>query len=103
MRDLILANRRLVALQVIAAQSAYELSNQLLQRGMERFGHRMSMSSVDGLIDWLADRDLLTARELDDGHIRVATLTQAGLDVAKGRMVAAGVDRPLPMDADGSA
>lgn len=102
MRDLIAANRRIIALQVIAAQNAYELSSVLLQRALERFGHAMSMSAVDGLLDWLADRDLLTARNLD-GHIRVATLTMAGLDVAKGRMVAEGVDRPLPMDADGPA
>lgn len=103
MQDLIAANRRIITLQVLSQQSAYELSNILLQRALERFGHAMSLSAVDDLIDWLADRDLIAARKLD-GSIRVATLTQSGLDVAKGRMVADGVDRPLPMEtADGPA
>lgn len=100
MREAFAANQRIIALQALEQDSAWELSTQMLQRALEHFGHALSAVAVDGLVDWLAERDLVTVRQLGRelaGGLRVAKLTQAGLDVAQGRQRVTGVDRPLPV------
>ena len=96
MREAFAANQRIIALQALEQDSAWELSTQMLQRALEHFGHALSAVAVDGLVDWLTERDLVTVRELPGG-LRVAKLTQAGLDVAQGRQRVTGVDRPPPV------
>ena len=96
MKEAFAANQRIIALQALEQDSAWELSTQMLQRALEHFGHALSAVAVDGLVDWLTERDLVTVRELAGG-LRVARLTQAGLDVAQGRQRVTGVDRPLPV------
>ena len=95
MKEAFAANQRIIALQALEQDSAWELSTQMLQRALEHFGHALSAVAVDGLVDWLTERDLVTVRELPG--LRVAKLTQAGLDVAQGRQRVTGVDRPLPV------
>lgn len=99
MREAFAANQRIIALQALEQDSAWELSTQMLQRALEHFGHALSAVAVDGLVDWLTERDLVTVRKLGElaGGLRVAKLTQAGLDVAQGRQRVTGVDRPLPV------
>lgn len=96
MKEAFAANQRIIALQALEQDSAWELSTQMLQRALEHFGHALSAVAVDGLVDWLTERDLVTVRELTGG-LRVAKLTQAGLDAAQGRQRVTGVDRPLPV------
>lgn len=96
MKEAFAANQRIIALQALERDSAYELSTQMLQRALEYCGHALSAVAVDGLVDWLVERELVTVRELAGG-LRIARLTQAGLDVAQGRQRVTGVDRPQPM------
>lgn len=96
MKEAFAANQRIIALQALERDSAYELSTQMLQRALEYCGHALSAVAAEGLVDWLVERDLVTVRELAGG-MRIARLTQAGLDVAQGRQRVTGVDRPLPM------
>lgn len=97
MQDLIAANRRIIALQALDQDPARESNTRLLQSILEQFGHAMSAVAVDGLVDWLSERGLVTARGIGGG-LRVVRLTQAGVDAAKGRSIVAGVDRPQPID-----
>lgn len=97
MQDLIAANRRIIALQALDQDPARESNTRLLQSILEQFGHAMSAVAVDGLVDWLSERGLVTARGIGGG-LRVVRLTQAGVDAAKGRSIVEGVDRPQPID-----
>lgn len=97
MRELIAANRRIIVLQALDQDPARESNTRLLQSILGRFGHAMSAVAVDGLVDWLSERGLVTVRDLGGG-LRVVGLTQAGVDAAAGRSIVAGVDRPTPLD-----
>ena len=96
MREQFDANRRIIALQALEQDPKYELSTQMLQRVLDHFAHAISAAAVDALVDWLTESGLVTVRDLGQG-IRVARLTQRGVDVAQGRTRVSGVDRPPPL------
>jgi len=95
MKDIFCPNQRIIILQGLEQDSDYSLSNEMLQRLLKMYGHGLGIDEVDRLIDWLAEKGLVTKEEIGNG-IRVAKLTRAGLDVAKGLVRIEGVDRPLP-------
>ena len=95
MRELFRSNQRIMILQAIEQDADYSLSNEMLQRALKSVGHAVSVVAVDGHLDWLEERDLVSVRDVGSG-IRVAKLTRHGLDVAHGDAQVTGVDRPLP-------
>lgn len=96
MREALIANQRIVALQALEQDPDYSLSNEMIQRVEKALGHSMSVVAVDGMFDWLAERGLVTVTDAGSG-IRVARLTRQGLDVATGCARVSGVDRPRPI------
>jgi len=50
---------------------------------------------IDAQVDWLKDSGLITLEDLG-GLVRIATITERGLDVVAGRATVTGVDRPTP-------
>ena len=96
MREAFLANQRIIALQAMEQDPDYSISNEMIQRVEQELGQTMSVVAVDGMLDWLAERGLVSVTDAGSG-VRVARLTRHGLDVATGRASVSGVDRPRPI------
>lgn len=86
-------DRRLVLLRALQAAAQYQANAYLLQRYADSVGHVVSKDRIAQDLAWLAEQGLIT---LAQEPITVATLTERGLDVATGRAVVPGVQRPAP-------
>ncbi|MFQ5533460.1 MAG: hypothetical protein ACE5EM_01370 [Sphingomonadales bacterium] len=93
-RQKVSEDQRLVILRLLNEQPDYSLNASLLQDGLAIVGHKISRDQVLGQLDWLSAQGLVTQRA--EGAVRVATLTQDGVDVATGARVVTGVKRPRP-------
>lgn len=87
-------DRRLVILRMLAEDTDYRVNSSILQRGLDLYGHSVSRDLLHTELAWLAEQGLVTLEELSS--IKVATLTQRGLDVSQGRTTAPGVKKPGP-------
>ena len=92
--DIKRADRRLIMLRALAEEPDYSLSDIVLRGLLAEFGHDVPLDSVRGDLSWLETRDLVTLGEA--GSAVVATITNKGVDVAKGRVRVEGVRRPRP-------
>lgn len=86
-------HRRLVLLQALEGAVQYRANAYLLRKFCDRLGHVVSSDRIAQDLAWLKEQGLLT---LDAGEPAVATLTERGLDVATGRALVPGVQRPTP-------
>ncbi len=93
--DLVTQDMRLVILKALAEDTDYSLTDGLLQDVLGRFSHRVSIDRLRTELAWLAEQGLLRVELLSD-HVRVATMTPRGKDVADGAVVVPGVKRPGP-------
>lgn len=87
-------SRRLALLQTLAAAPAYEGNARLLRDVLAELGLNVGLTTVEVDLAWLANQHLVTIDDL--GGLIVARITQHGVDVAAGREVVEGVDRPAP-------
>ena len=87
-------DRRLVILRVLGESAGYTASDSNLDDSLDIWGHTVSRDVVVGEMHWLAEQQLVTLREV--GETQIATITQRGLDVAKGQALHPGVKRPRP-------
>ena len=92
--DFLAADRRLVLLKALQAASQYRTNAYLLRKFADRLGHTVSSDRIEQDLAWLAEQDLVTLAKAEG--VSVATATQRGLDVAEGRTVVPGVQRPAP-------
>lgn len=92
---LLAEDRRLVILRALAEDHDFALNDAVLKRALASLGHDVSRDMLRADLQWLADQRLVTLRELDHGAIWVATATEDGVDVARGRPHP-GVARPMP-------
>ncbi len=91
--DLLLADQRLVILRLLAELIAYKANSSVLTMRMDQLGHAVTRDQVRTHLAWLAEMHLITVDEPVPG-VTVATLTERGMDVAKGRATVPGVSRP---------
>ena len=91
-KTIIREDMRLVILRLLAEMPAYRSNSSVLLAGLENFGHAPTRDTVKTEVQWLAEQDLVTVENV--GPVVVATLTERGGDVAKGRAVVPGVKRP---------
>ena len=89
-----LEDMRLVLLRMLAEDADYKINTSILQQGLELYGHSISRDKLHTEIAWLSEQELVSAEQLNT--VQVVTLTQRGLDVAKGRSVVPGIKRPGP-------
>ena len=89
------SDRRLVILKGLEAAAQYRANALLLRRYCDAVGHVVSADTIDTDLAWLAEQGLVALAPGVD--IAVATLTERGLDVATGRAVVPGVQRPQPL------
>jgi hypothetical protein len=93
--DYVSENRRCCILRLLEAQSEYSANESVLQMALQQFGFSESRDKVRTDLHWLAEQELLETHIVGE-HIVVAKLTTRGVDVAKGRTVVPGVQRPNP-------
>ena len=93
-KNIFIPLRRIIILQGIEQEAGRELSNEMLQRLLKAHCHSCSIAEVNEQIGWLENRGYVkTTRMGDDGFIN-ASITRAGIDVAKGFTRAEGIDPP---------
>ena len=86
-------DRRLVLLKGLESAAQYRANAYLLRHFADSVGHVVSADRIEQDLAWLKEQGLIT---LETQPITVATLTERGLDVATGRAVVPGVQRPAP-------
>lgn len=91
-QQLVEANRRLVILRLLSEAQGFDLNNSILQGALAEVSHCISQELLHAELMWLEERGLLTVREV--ANVLVAKLTQRGEDVAKGRTIVPGIERP---------
>ena len=94
--DLLLADQRLVALRVLNEDPGYRHNESILRKALSRWGHEVSRDKMRSILCWLQEQGLLTIEDVS-GYM-VATLTSRGSDVANGKAMVPGVERPGPRD-----
>lgn len=88
------ADRRLVLLKGLQAAVQYRANAYLLRHFADSLGHVVSADRIAQDLAWLKEQGLI-ALDVAEG-VSIATLTERGLDVATGRAVVPGVQRPAP-------
>lgn len=85
---------RLTLLRLLVGAPGYRTNSSILSQEVIAFGFEATRDQVKTELGWLAEQGLVAAETLMG--LVVATLTERGLDVAEGRAVVAGVQRPAP-------
>ncbi|GJD93376.1 VpaChn25_0724 family phage protein [Methylobacterium iners] len=85
---------RLVILKELAAQTNYSLSDTILQKVVEAFGHNRSRDWVRTQLRKL--EELGAVRNAETGSVLIATIVQPGIDHVLRRSIIEGVARPSP-------
>lgn len=91
-KEVVQADMRLVILRLLSEMPAMRANSSVLYSALDEFGHSASRDTVKTELAWLAEQGLITREEM--ASIVVATLTERGVDVAKGRASVPGVKRP---------
>ena len=94
LNTLVLQDRRLALLNLLANSSGYKAGGPMLQLALAGLGHSVALDTVSSDLAWLRDSALLSLDTV--GGIHIALLTPRGLDVAKGYTQVPGVARPRP-------
>ena len=95
MENIFLPNQRILILQGLEKDAGRTLSNEMLQRLLKSYGHTVSLSDVNALVNWLEVRGYVRTERLADKALVLVTLTRPGLDVALGLLRAEGIDPPF--------
>ncbi len=94
MKDILTQDQRLVILRALA-EMGYNANESILDDCLDFYAHKISRDLVRNHILWLEEQGLVTVERIN-GDFLVATITQRGLDVARGQVVVSGVKRPNP-------
>lgn len=95
LKHLIEQDQRLTILRFLSEQSDYSLNASMLQDAMAAMAHKISRDKVVAHIAWLEEQSLVTSKRVFE-NVVIATITDRGLDVAKGNTDHPGVKRPRP-------
>jgi Fe2+ or Zn2+ uptake regulation protein len=87
---------RLTLLRLLAEQAGYQANSSILTTAADHSaGFTVSRDQVRTELAWLSEQGLVSTRSILDG-LMVAKLTERGADVAAGRAVVPGVQKPGP-------
>ena len=93
-QDLVDSHRRLSILQFLKDEADYRLNAILLLTLVNNHGYATGKDKLENELLWLSEQNLV---ELDKvGSVTLATITNRGLEVAEGRVIMNGVERPGP-------
>jgi ABC-type branched-subunit amino acid transport system ATPase component len=95
-KQLMAEHRRLTILRALASpKSGGESNDSILQSVAVDAGIASSRDQIRSALTWLEEQDLVTLRPLESGTL-VASISQRGIDVARGLVTVPGVRRPSP-------
>lgn len=86
---------RLAILRLLDEQPGYCANDSVLHDAVNAVGLAVTRAQTRGHVEWLQEQRLVTYQAAGSGLL-VVTLSERGSDVAKGRSVIAGVQRPSP-------
>lgn len=86
---------RLAMLRLLADQPEYRANDSILHDAVNAVGLTATRDQVRGHVGWLEEQRLVTVIETNSGLL-VVTMTERGGDVAAGRSIIKGVQRPAP-------
>lgn len=86
---------RLVMLRLLAEASEYRLNSLILSDAAEAHGLSATRAQIRTELAWLSEQGLATTTSPAPSMV-VATLTERGQEVATGRAIVPGVQRPAP-------
>lgn len=86
---------RLAVLRLLDSMPGYQANDSVMHQAVNAMGLSCTRDQMRGHLTWLEEQRLVTLIEPASG-LKVATLTERGADVAHGRSVLAGVQRPSP-------
>lgn len=86
---------RMTLLRLLTEADFYRTNSIVLQLMTEKYAFDVSPAQIRTALAWLAEQQLVTTERLSD-DITTATLTERGLDVARGRAHVPGVAREVP-------
>lgn len=92
-KDIFTKDQRLVILKSLV-EAGFNTNESILDDCLGLYGHKISRDLVRNHLRWLEEQGLVALEDLQ-GFL-VATLTQRGLDVARGEAIVDGVKRPAP-------
>ena len=95
-KDIVSESRRLEILRILKEDPGYQTNQGIIQSALAAVGLDSSADMVQTEIAWLDEQGLVDMSEI--GSIRLAKITQRGLDCAKGLSRVPGVARPNPGD-----
>lgn len=86
---------RLTILRLLAEMPSFSANSSVITDAAHEMGLVATRDIVRTELAWLAEQGLISTREPAPGLV-VATTTERGLDVAAGRAIVPGVQRPGP-------
>lgn len=92
-RDIVTEDQRLTVLRFLMDEPDYATNEHVLRKVLAERGHDISAAQLRGHLAWLDEQGLVIAM---GDQVRIARLTTAGDDVARGRSAYPGVARPGP-------
>lgn len=92
--QVLIEDARLVILKALEAQTDGRLNEVILERELDRFGHRRSRQWVRTQILKLEELGVVT--KVEAGTVMVASITRLGIAHCERREVVDGVARPSP-------
>ncbi|MBZ0253988.1 MAG: ArsR family transcriptional regulator [Candidatus Methylomirabilis sp.] len=90
--DVLAEHARISILKFLAEAPTRSANDSIVADALETFGLSVPRAQVRDELQWLAREGLVTTRTV--ANYIVATLTEAGEDVARGRKFVRGVKRP---------
>lgn len=85
---------RITILRLLLEDPDYTLNDSLITDLTADYGFTPSRDKVRTELSWLKEQGLVTTD--NDPHITIATLSERGADVARGRVTVPGIKRPSP-------
>ncbi|HUO23689.1 MAG TPA: hypothetical protein VMU59_14325 [Caulobacteraceae bacterium] len=85
---------RLTILRMLAGAQGYSANSSMIHSVTTEFGIGATRDQIRTELAWLAEQGLISTKDV--ATVVVARITDRGLDVADGRAIQPGVQRPSP-------
>ena len=83
-------------LRYLFSAPEYKTTDRILHGWLEHLSMWVERAEMRRVLDWLAGEGLIEMADIPEERLISVTITRRGADVALGRVVVDGVDRPEP-------
>jgi hypothetical protein len=96
--DVLRRHRRLTILRELSKMPGYSTNESILEAALDRYRVTSTRDQVRTELGWLGDQGFVTVEDIG-GAFMIATMTQAGGDIASGKRVHPDIEKPAPRKA----